>query len=286
MSRPGPNNPEDTHVFSVLETIIIAALDGGREALAVYADDFGVEIKADSSPVTAADLRSEAAILAVLATSFPHIPVIAEESGIPDPPARAGWSEFFLVDPLDGTKEFVSRNGEFTVNVALMRRTGEEIVPHLGVVLAPVTGELFAGHVGVGAWRCDLGADWTGSTNEELFDTARWEQLPVGDRSALRPSRHYTVVASRSHRDRETDRWIEERRLAHPDLVLITAGSSLKFCRVATGEADAYPRFGPTMAWDTAAGDAVARAVGCSVSGLDYRDPDLRNGGFLVEAAP
>jgi 3'(2'), 5'-bisphosphate nucleotidase len=195
----------------------------------------------------------------------PTIPVIAEEEAARGAcPALAGRDRFWLVDPLDGTREFVSRNGEFTVNIGLIHAGA----PAGGVVLTPVTGDGFAGAVGRGAWR------WRGGGG----------LIPIAARSA--PADGVDVLASRSHRDAETDRYLAGVAVRR----LIAAGSSLKFCRIAAGEADLYPRFGPTMEWDTAAGHAVLAAAGGSVgtpdgAPLTYGKPGFRNPAFIARGA-
>ena len=238
--------PDLTTLPDVLARLLDAALAGGREVLDVYASDFAVRTKADASPVSAADERAEAAIEARLAADFPDVPVVAEEAvsegRVPEAAAR-----FLLVDPLDGTKEFVRRNGEFTVNIALI----EGGRPVAGVVLAPALRRLFAG-AGETAFAGDTDAGCARLDTLSRIRTRPVDGAPV-------------AVASRSHSNPETEAALErigagERR---------SIGSSLKFCLVAAGEADIYPRFGPTMEWDTAAGDAVLRAAGGIVARLD-----------------
>ena len=209
----------------------------------VYSSDFGVMSKGDGSPVTRADRHAEAIIVEGLKRLTPDIPVIAEEaaseSGLPIEGARAFW----LVDPLDGTKEFISRNGEFTVNVALI----VEGQPVLGVVLAPAKDRLFAGVPSIGAWMEDEAG-----------------RRPIRCRAI--PGAGLTVVASRSHGDESAlDEFLAGRVVAQR----IQAGSSLKLCLVAAGDADLYPRLGRTMEWDIAAGDAVLRAAGGCVRTLN-----------------
>jgi len=227
----------------------------------VYATDFAVRGKADTSPVTEADEKAEALILAELRVLTPQIPIVSEEAAsaghTPDIGAR-----FWLVDPLDGTKEFISRNGEFTVNIALI----EEQRPTLGVVYAPALDRLFCGVEGGGA---------------------RVEEASGSRRIACRrvPSSGLTVVSSRSHGDAAAlDQFLSGRRVA----ASVNAGSSLKFCLIAAGEADLYPRFGRTMEWDIAAGDAVLRAAGGRVIELDGREmrygkPGFANPHFIAE---
>ena len=219
--------------------LVDLAISAGATILAIYADTIDVSRKGDGSPVTEADTRAEAIILKGLAEIAPDIPVVAEESvaagRVPAPSAR-----FFLVDPLDGTREFISRNGEFTVNIGLI----DNGAPVAGVVYAPALGEIFWGCGGEGAWRAGVVDGICGAA-----------QL-VSVRS--QPDAGLTVLASRSHMSPETSAFIETLNVAD----MVSAGSSLKFCRVAEGAADLYPRFGRTMEWDTAAADAVLRAAG------------------------
>ncbi len=223
--------------------MIRAAMAASTEIMAVYARDFAAEAKSDGSPVTEADQRAEAVILAHLADS--GIPVLGEESvaaGII--PSLDG--PFFVVDPLDGTKEFINRSGDFTVNIALVRNG----VPVIGVVYAPMSRRFFS-------------ASPAGAQSIELDSAdAVTGRKRISVRAASRP---LTIVASRSHRTPETDRFIQGVEAAE----IVSVGSSLKFCLLACGEADLYPRFGRTMEWDTAAGDAVLRAAGGSTVTLD-----------------
>lgn len=245
-SRYKPRMPTLAGPDALLRSLVAVALAGGREVAAVYATDFAVERKPDHSPVSEADRRAEAAILPLLAQAFPDVPVIAEEAAsegrLPDFGRR-----LFLVDPLDGTREFVGRNGEFTVNIGLV----EDGRPVAGVVLAPALGRIYAG-AGGEAWSGRVAADGGGA-----FD---WRRI------AVRHSPDAPVaLASRSHGTPETEAALTragagERR---------SIGSSLKFCLLAEAEADFYPRYGPTMEWDTAAGDAVLRAAGGTVVTLD-----------------
>jgi 3'(2'), 5'-bisphosphate nucleotidase len=220
----------------------------GAEVMAVYAGDIGAWSKDDSSPLTHADLRSDAAIRQGLQEAFPGVFILSEES------RSNGTGEgeaFFLVDPLDGTNEFISRNGEFTVNIAMVNR-GE---PVAGVVLAPALGELFFAARGVGAWK---------------KDAAGTKPIRVRPRDDGQPLR---VIASRSHGAEALPAWLA--RLPC-DYRFVAAGSSLKFCRIAEGEADVYPRLGPTSQWDTAAGQAVLAEAGGVV--LDARGQPLAYG--------
>jgi 3'(2'), 5'-bisphosphate nucleotidase len=190
---------------------------------------------------------------------------------------RQGWDALWIVDPVDGTKEFIKRNGEFTVNVALVR-DGRVAG---GVVLAPVLGHAYVGVVGEGAWRLEVDITKVTSADEAW---ARRAALPF-DAPEGRP---FTVVASRSHMSPETEAYVEEARAQRGEVDLISKGSSLKLCMVAEGTADAYPRFAPTMEWDTAAGQAVCEAAGCDVIDQNTNEPmrynreELLNAWFLV----
>jgi 3'(2'), 5'-bisphosphate nucleotidase len=230
---------------ALTEALLAAAIEAGAATLAVRARGLAVEAKADASPVTEADRAAEEIILRHLADAAPGVPVIAEEAvaagRIPDAGRR-----FFLVDPLDGTKEFVRGGSDFTVNIGLI----EDGVPVAGIVLAPAQGTLYWGVVGEGAWAA------------RVVDGALTDRRSICVRAA---DSAIDVVASKSHRTPETDEFIGR----FPVGELVAAGSSLKFCLVAAGEADLYPRMGTTMQWDTAAGDAVLRAAGGQVVTLD-----------------
>lgn len=247
--------------------MIAAAIEAGRAAYAIYRGDFEVQTKPDESPVTAADHAAERVILARLSQGASGIPVVAEEQvAAGNVPSQAGT--FFLVDPVDGTREFIQKRGDFTVNIALVR----DGVPQLGVVYAPAKSRLFAGNVATGeAFRAEQSPE----------DSQQAARTPIRTRAPS--SRGLTVVASRSHRSPETDAWLAQVTVAE----LVSVGSSLKFCLVAAGEADLYPRLGPTMEWDTAAGHAVLSAAGGDVVNLDgspfrYGKPGFRNPSFIA----
>jgi 3'(2'), 5'-bisphosphate nucleotidase len=224
------------------------AHEAGRLILRHYADGAEARAKADQSPVTAADEEAEALILKRLAELAPGVPVIAEEEMAAGRMPKVG-NRFFLVDPLDGTKEFLKRNGEFTVNIALI----ENRRANCGVVLAPAKARAFIGDGANGAFELAAPEDLA-------LDASQAE--PIRARKA--PKDGLVVIASRTHRDTKTDEYLAAYRVAN----LVAAGSSLKFCLVATGEADLYPRHGRTMEWDTAAGQAVLEAAGGSVKTL------------------
>jgi 3'(2'), 5'-bisphosphate nucleotidase len=231
--------------LSILNDI---ALRAGKLIMDVYATDFANRSKTDASPVTEADEQAEALILNGLAENFPEIPVIAEEAVAAGRIPKIG-STFFLVDPLDGTKEFISRNGEFTVNIALIQNG----TPVMGVVFAPALNRLYCGEMEQGGFVATVKPDHKGKI--------AWQKIHV--RSI--PTSGATVLASRSHRDAATDAYLATIKVFE----LIGAGSSLKFCTIAEGKADLYPRFGRTMEWDTAAGHAVLVAAGGKVTGVN-----------------
>ena len=247
-------------IRKLLEDVVAIARRAGEVVLDVYDGGFAVDEKADGSPVTAADDRAESVILPLLATLTPDVTVVSEEAHSRGLTPRVD-GRFWLVDPLDGTKEFIRRTGEFTVNIALV--DGGD--PILGVVLAPALGRLFAGARGMGALA-------------EKDDCRR----PIACRRP--PAEGMTVVSSRSHGDVVTlEAYLCGRQVASSAY----AGSSLKFCLVAAGEADLYPRLGRTMEWDTAAGHAVLAAAGGRVTRLDgtdlaYGKPDFANPHFVA----
>lgn len=223
-------------LVTLLPPVIALAHEAGRQILQIYEDDFAVTAKADASPLTAADLASHRTIVAGLQTLTPDIPILSEESAAIDTAERLSWPRFWLVDPLDGTKEFIKRNGEFTVNIALI----EQHQPVLGVVLIPVEDRCYYAARGYGAF-CR-----SGSTEAHLISVSQPCHDPV------------RVVGSRSHAGAAQQRFLE--RLGWHEL--LSVGSSLKFCLIAEGRADVYPRFGPTSEWDTAAAQAIVEQAG------------------------
>ncbi|MCB1541832.1 MAG: 3'(2'),5'-bisphosphate nucleotidase CysQ [Rhodoblastus sp.] len=258
----------DTERDALARAFAGMALSAGQAIMDVYAGACVARQKADASPVTEADERAEAVILAQLAAAFPHLPVIAEES-VARGLAPACGARFILVDPLDGTREFLARNGEFTVNIALID-TG---VPVAGVVYAPALDKLWLG--GANAWTC------AAAPGSALPPAADWRRI-----AARAPGPDGLVaLCSRSHGDASTEEFLAGHKIARR----VNAGSSLKFCLIAEGEADVYPRFGPTMEWDVAAGEAVLRAAGGRVltpAGAPLRygksDEGFRNGAFVA----
>lgn len=251
--------------ISELEPIARAA---GDIIMAIYSQPFTVEYKGDESPLTAADKGAHEVIVQALAGLTPDIPVLSEESGPEVMGLRHGWFRYWLVDPLDGTKEFVSRNGEFTVNIALI----EDGKPLWGLVYAPVLDRLWYGGKGMGAWRVADG-------KREAIQT-----LPHQEGSPWR------VVGSRNHLSRETlDYLARFGDIERGEIELVSMGSSLKFCIIAEGGAELYPRLAPTCEWDTAAAQAVLEGAGGSVTRLDgsplaYNKPDILNPWFVARA--
>ncbi len=247
---------------AALRRLVKIARDAGAAIMAWYRDGAAVTTKADGSPLTSADRAAHAIIDAALRAWDPAIPVVSEEGALPLEAARRGWRRFWLVDPLDGTKEFISRNGEFTVNIALIEN-GE---PVLGVVVAPALPRCWYAGRGLGAWA-------EGASGP----AARIHSAPSA------PGAPLVVIESRSHPSARLEEYLATIVVSRR----IQAGSSLKFCLVAEGKADIYPRFGPTMEWDVAAGDCIFRNSGRDSprhSPLSYNKPDLRNGDFVLGA--
>jgi 3'(2'), 5'-bisphosphate nucleotidase len=269
---------------------IQAAIAAGNAINQVYhSEDFGVEYKSDKSPLTLADQKSHEIIMNVL-TEF-DFPILSEEGKDTPFAQRKDWEHFWVVDPLDGTKEFIKRNGEFTVNIALIKNSR----PVLGTIFVPDRNTLYFAGQDLGAYKLE-----DGPFNQMLITQADSKEdvrdflnqiigqsikLPVIDpqRAVL------TIVGSRSHKTAELEAYVEEKRKTHGEVEFISAGSSLKICLVAEGRADVYPRLGPTMEWDTAAGQAIAEYAGASVYQYDtskpliYNKEDLHNPWFIVQ---
>ena len=266
---------------NLLEIAVQAGMAAGRAVMTVYRGDFAVEAKDDRSPLTEADRQSHEIIAGRLAGTA--IPVLSEEGRNIPHAERAAWPRLWIVDPLDGTKEFIKRNGEFTVNIALV----ENGRPVLGVVLAPDRQVLYLGDSQRGAFKVDADA------LEQLDETASLKRILKNARRLPRhgeSSRPFTVIGSRSHGGPDLEAFVQSMREQHGEVDFLSAGSSLKFCLVAEGCADVYPRLGPTMEWDTAAGQAVVESAGgrVAVYGTDdplaYNREDLLNPWFIVHA--
>lgn len=257
----------------LLITAIKAAILAGGEIMKVYATDFNVEHKGDDSPLTLADKNANDVINTFLLKT--NIPIISEENKQTDYTIRRNWDQCWIVDPLDGTKEFIKRNGEFTVNIALIKNG----IPLLGVIYVPVTKELyFTNSVGSKSFKYVVENEMM--QTREILEIAK-EIKPLEDKNPP-----IKVVGSRSHLNDDTKHFITT---LPGEVEIVSKGSSLKFCLVAEGKAHLYPRFAPTMEWDTAAGHAICQAVGVqvlkTVSGkpLKYNKKDLLNPYFLVQ---
>lgn len=261
---------------SLVITILKTAFKAGKAIMDVYREPFGFELKSDNSPLTIADKRAHTIIAGALSET--NIPLLSEEGSQTKYEDRKNWTEYWLVDPLDGTKEFIRKNGDFTVNIALIRNQQ----PLFGVVYAPVPGFMYWGSPS-GSFRLNVG-----QADEFDFDNFARIETQADRLPCVAEPTGFVVLGSRSHMNTETEAFISDLRHSHPDLSFISRGSSLKFCTLAEGGADVYPRFGPTMEWDTAAGHAVAFFAGCSVvqatNGLpvEYNKPSLLNPFFIA----
>ena len=252
-----------------LDLISSVAITAGSVIMDIYGRDFEVDFKSDQSPLTEADSQANAVIMDALSTHYPRIPIISEENKEVAYAERSDWEQFWLVDPLDGTKEFIKKNGEFTVNIALIKKG----FPVAGIVYRPVDRISYSAELGSGAFKTLIG----------------------GETKRIRNDRHYLdqekvlVVASRSHITPEVANFVEELKGSGKEVDLISVGSSLKLCLVAEGSASVYPRFGPTMEWDTGAAHAVVLESGRNVIShetrkpLLYNKPSLLNPWFIVE---
>ena len=257
-----------------------AAVRAGDQILKIYhSDEYRMEMKEDNSPVTDADRAAHRVISETLETS--DIPVLSEEGKELSAEERQLWERFWLVDPLDGTKEFIRGNGEFTVNIALIEKKKAVI----GVLYSPVLDLMYFNEPGSGAFRSK-------SFRDVFYDAA--DMTGIKEKAEILPlktkSRNYRVVASRSHMNPETGDFIKSLKKKHKRVEIVSRGSALKFCMVAEGAAEIYPRFGPTWEWDTGAGQAIAEACGCAVKQVDngreleYNKDSLLNPFFILEA--
>jgi 3'(2'), 5'-bisphosphate nucleotidase len=260
----------------LLLTALFAARRAGEAILEVYNSDFAVERKDDNSPLTLADKRSHEIIMndlrktvAIKNSKHTHnnltLPILSEEGRDIPFDERKGWEYFWLVDPLDGTKEFIKRNGEFTVNIALIHKNN----PVLGVIYVPVKDTFYFAAIDIGAYKLTNSKIVTGKLSmKELLDKSQRLPISTNDKKAS-----LTIIGSRSHATKEFSEFIEHIKEKHGEVKLISAGSSLKFCLVAEGIADVYPRFGPTMEWDTAAGQAIVEQVEGRVVDIQTKEP-------------
>jgi 3'(2'), 5'-bisphosphate nucleotidase len=253
-----------------------AAIKAGKVIMEVYGKDFEVELKDDDSPLTIADKRANDLISAELKSTL--LPLLSEEGRDIPYEERKNWDYFWLVDPLDGTKEFIKKNGEFTVNIALMKGN----VPIYGIIYVPVRESLYFGGKGFRSHKL-VGIEDCYDKFDQYLELAA--KLPLKE-----DPRPYTMIGSRSHLSEDTEKYFEEKRKEKGEIKVFSIGSSLKLCMIAEGRADEYPRFAPTMEWDTAAGQAIIEGVGKKVynfkSGaeLTYNKESLLNDWFLAKA--
>lgn len=249
-----------------MEDLLAVAKEAGLATLEIYNKEFNVELKDDRSPLTEADKKSNEIILNKLQNLYPEIPFISEETKQIPYQTRKEWDHFWLIDPLDGTKEFIKRNGEFTINIALIKNQQ----PVLGVIYVPVKDIMYYAQQGKGSFKIEKGGG----------------EIPIKAREATDDK--LIIVGSRSHASQEFYDIVEEKKKHFNDVELISSGSSLKFCLVAEGKAHIYPRTGPTYEWDTAAGHAIALESGKEVYNFDddeplsYNKENLLNGWFIV----
>ncbi len=268
------------NILELTKIAVEASILAGNKILDIYnSDNFDIQIKKDKSPLTQADKDSHNEIIKFLEPV--NIPILSEEGKIPDYNERKKWEYYWCIDPLDGTKEFIKKNDEFTVNIALIKKTK----PVMGVIYVPVLQELFVGAIGYGAIKIEN----INIHNYKEFNLnnifTEGDKLPKKNKN-----RKYTIVGSRTHMNKETEDFIKQYKNKYGDINIISKGSSLKLCMVAEGLADIYPRFAPTMEWDTAAGNAIAIAAGFVVTkqdgktNLDYNKENLLNPWFIVKS--
>ena len=261
-------------ISKLTQLAIKAAIKASKDVLSIYqSDDFEIESKEDNSPLTKADKAAHKIISSILQES--KIPILSEEGKNISYETRKYWNKLWIVDPIDGTKEFIKRNGEFTVNIALI----ENNKPVIGVILAPASGILYFAEKNIGAFKTIVHLDFINP--ESLLAEAL--PLPLNHENKA-----YTIVASRSHLSKETEAYVENLKTKHGEVEFISKGSSLKLCMVAEGRANCYPRFAPTMEWDTAAGQAICEAAGFQVidfktkKSMKYNKEQLLNNWFTV----
>ncbi|MCW3786746.1 3'(2'),5'-bisphosphate nucleotidase CysQ [Plebeiibacterium sediminum] len=261
----------------LLKVAIDASIEAGKAIMDIFENgDFGVEKKADNSPLTLADKAAHNIIEKCLLTT--DLPILSEEGKHEDFEIRKGWNKLWIVDPLDGTKEFVKKTGEFTVNIALI----ENNYPVLGVVFVPATGVLYYGGTASSSYKVQLNDDWR-VTDIKKLDIGNTQKLPLGKSGDV-----FRIVASVSHLSKETEEFTEILKDEYGKTDFMSVGSSIKICKVAEGSADVYPRLGPTMEWDTAAGQAVAEGAGMKFinwktqARFDYNRQELLNAWFVV----
>jgi 3'(2'), 5'-bisphosphate nucleotidase len=245
-------------------------------------EDFDIEIKGDNSPLTRADIASHGKISEVLRHKFPDMPILSEEGKDIPYEIRRNWINYFCVDPLDGTKEFIKRNGEFTINIAYMKDKS----PVIGIIYIPVKDILYFGGKEYRSFRIDEFSVNYRSNNSVAFLKSSARKLPL--RKSLNP---FTVIGSRSHMNESTQSFIDSMKKKHGDIKILTSGSAIKLCLIAEGSAHIYPRFAPTMEWDTAAGHVIIEGAGGKVLNyktskvLEYNKQELKNPWFIAKSS-
>lgn len=263
------------HTSENILYLLLAAKRAGESIIEVYTTNFDIQYKRDNSPLTIADKRSHQIIADLLSTSpLNHFPVLSEEGRDIPYEERKYWEYFWLVDPLDGTKEFINRNGEFTVNIALIHKDR----PVLGIIYVPVKDTFYFGAEGIGAYKLERGNILiSAGVDGKDLDQDLFNEVINKSQNLSTPFNHkaikFTVIGSRSHMSKETEDYIDKLREKHGEVDFISAGSSLKFCLIAEGRADLYPRFGPTMEWDTAAGQVIVEQAGGKVLNIENNEP-------------
>lgn len=272
---------DKSKIALLTEKAVYASIKAGHEILKIYNDktiDFKVEKKADNSPLTIADKAAHNIISQILKDS--NLPILSEEGREINFDERKNWKHFWLIDPLDGTKEFIKKNGEFTVNIALINHN----TPVLGVIFAPVLNALYftMGNYSY-KYQPPVHEDTKKFDFNNIFNNStKIESSPKNQK--------YTIIATRSHKTKELEDFVSDLKEKHGDIDLISAGSSLKFCKIAEGSAHIYPRLGPTMEWDTGAGHVICEKAGCIIKKYDsddnliYNKANLRNPNFIVKA--
>ncbi len=275
-----------SELIPLMHHAIAAAFAAGEEIMGVYGSAFTVEVKEDRSPLTEADKRAHTAIVRMLGAT--GLPVLSEEGKSIPVEERQSWTRYWLVDPLDGTKEFVKRNGEFAVNIAFMQRDQlaasslGAATPLAAALYVPVKDTLYFAWSGGGSYK--LEAAGTQGTTSALKLAALAQRLPLS-----MPRNAFTIVASRSHNSPDTEAYIARMKSSHGEVAITSMGSALKICLVAEGSADAYPRYAPTMEWDTAAGHAIAKEAGKELidvitdGPMRYNKSSLVNNWFIVQ---
>ena len=265
---------EENKLEELLFHAINASLDAGHEIMKIYESNFEVEFKEDDSPLTLADNKSHDTICSALALF--QIPFLSEEGRNISYDERKDWEYLWVIDPLDGTKEFIKKNGEFTVNIALVKNKK----PIIGVIYCPSSKDLYFSLVDYGAYKINF---------QNHFENLN-HLISVANKLPLKTDRqNFVVVGSRSHMSKETEEFFQKKKKENDQVEILAVGSSLKICMVAEGSADVYPRYAPTMEWDTGAGDAICRMAGFQVlqyqsnKPVEYNKEDLLNPWFLVK---